>query len=484
MLLKNILNNVEHILICGSTDIEIDDINYDSRNNSKETVFVSVSGDKRYIYEAVDRGAKAIVVPYALSDIKCKPGITIVSVEDTRKALAYMSANYFEHPQKNMFTIGITGTKGKTTTAYMIHTILETNGIKTGLIGTIETIYNEEWYPQKNTTPESYTIFETFENMYLAGCRAVVMEVSSQALKMSRCEGIIFDIGVFTNISPDHIGKNEHKDFEDYLMCKSKLFRQCKLGIVNNDDKYTDRIVRECTCRLESYGIEKASDIMAAGIDMNSINDEWCSRFTAKGYCDTEILLSVPGMFNIYNSLCAISVARHLDVSNILLSRALNNVVVRGRIELVPTKYPFTVIIDYAHNAISLENLLRMLRSYNPGRLICCFGCGGNRDRKRRYEMGKVSGELSDITIVTSDNPRTESPKTIIDDICAGLSETSGSYIVIEDRREAIEYAIKAGRPKDIIVFAGKGHEDYQEIGNTRVPFNERLIIRDIQKEG
>ncbi len=478
MLLSQMLCDVTYDILSGSTNVEVDDITYDSRINTKGTVFVDIADNLDYVECAVDKGAVAVVVSYE-SHYR-NSDITVVSVRDTRSTLARMSNAYFDYPSSKIFTIGITGTKGKTTTAYMIHTILSTNGIKTGLIGTIETIYGEEWYPQANTTPESYVIYETLSKMVLSGLKAVVMEVSSQGMMMKRCEGILFDVAVFTNISPDHIGENEHKDFEEYMYYKSRLFRQCRRAVVNSDDEHVTDIVGDAKCPVLTYGISNVSDVMAQDIKLIHCNGREGVTFDVSQDMKN-VVLTTPGIFNVYNSLAAIAATSALNVDTSLVKKALENVVIKGRLEVLNTKYPFTVIIDYAHNEMSLKNLLTTLKAYNPSRLICCFGCGGNRDRHRRFGMGKVSGEISDITIVTSDNPRFEKPEDIIEDIIEGVRSVYGVYIPIVSRKEAIEYAIHLGKPGDIIVFAGKGHEDYEEVQGKRLPFNERFIIRDMK---
>ena len=341
-----------------------------------------------------------------------------------------MSEAWFDYPAKKLFTIGITGTKGKTTTSYMIKNVLESCGHKTGLIGTIETVIGDEHIPSHNTTPESYEIQEKFSRMAEAGCEAVVMEVSSQGIMMRRTAGIQFNIGVFTNIEPDHIGPNEHASFEEYLECKSMLLKQCDIGIVN---------------------------------------------------CDV-VSLCMPGNFSIYNALCAIAVTRHFNVDKDKLKKALYEVKVRGRIEIIDIHRDFTVMVDYAHNAMALESILKTLKEYNPKRIVAVFGCGGNRDRARRFEMGEVSGRMADFTIITSDNPRNENPEDIIADIVTGISKTEGSHIEITDRAEAVKYAIDNALPGDIIVIAGKGHEDYQEINGVRHHMDDRELVLEAAK--
>ena len=314
------------------------------------------------------------------------------------------------------------------------------------------------------------------------GCKAVVMEVSSQGLKLDRTAGIVFDIGVFTNLEPDHIGPNEHASFEEYLECKAKLFKQCKTGIVNADDKHTADILRDSVCSVEKYGISEDADIKASDIKLFHERGKIGLTYKCSGLVNMDVELSLPGMFSVYNSLCAIAVTRHFNVDNAIVENVLKDVKVKGRIELVPVSDKFTLMIDYAHNAMSLESILKTLKEYNPHRLVCLFGCGGNRSKERRFEMGEVSGRLADLTIITSDNPRTEDPEKIVSQIEEGIKKTNGKYVCIVDRVEAIKYAIDMASKKDLILLAGKGHEPYQEINGVKHPFDERIIVDQIIK--
>ena len=379
--------------------------------------------------------------------------------------------------------IGITGTKGKTTTTYLIKSILEQTGLQVGLIGTIEVIIGGEHIPALNTTPESYVIQEYFKKMADAGIEVVVMEVSSQGLMMKRTDGIEFELGIFTNIEPDHIGPNEHKDFEDYLYCKSLLFRQCRTGILNADAEHLAEVLKGHTCAVETYGVSDHADIKAVNISYVNQSGTLGVEFDTKGLVNMHAFVNTPGLFSVYNALCAIAVCRHFGVPAEAVRQALSRVHVKGRIELVKISDAYTLMIDYAHNAMALDSLLTTLKAYNPKRLVCLFGCGGNRAKSRRYEMGEVSGRLADLTVITSDNPRFEEPLDIIADIRTGIGKTDGKYIEIPDRREAIKYVIENAKAGDVIVLAGKGHEDYQEIKGKKYPMDERVIIADIVKE-
>ncbi len=483
MKLSEVLQGLSYEVINGNIDEEITTLVYDSRKVEKDCIFVCLKGANfdghTYANEAVKAGAKAIVVCEGIEVV----GGTVIKTADTRYALAIMSANYFGNPAEKLFTIGITGTKGKTTTTYMIREILEGCNIKTGLIGTIETIIGDEHIKAANTTPESYMVQQYFRQMVDKGCKAVVMEVSSQGLMMHRCAGIVYDIGIFTNLEPDHIGPNEHSSFEQYMECKAKLFNQCKTGIVNCDDAHYKEIIKNSTCAIETYGFSDEADLKAMDVELINETAGIGIRFATSGLTDEHFTLNTPGRFSIYNSLCAIAVSRHLETSMENVKEALKTVRVKGRVEIVPTPYPFVLMIDYAHNAMSLENVLSTLREHNPKRLVCMFGCGGNRAKSRRYEMGEVSGKLADLTVITSDNPRFEEPEAIIADIVTGIERTTGQYVKIIDRREAIKYVIENGQPGDIIVLAGKGHEDYQEICGKKYPMDERIIIKEILEE-
>ena len=394
-----------------------------------------------------------------------------------------MSAAYFGYPAEELTTIGITGTKGKTTTTFMVKGILEHAGYKVGLIGTIETIIGDTHIPSSNTTPESYLVQKYFAQMVEAGCQICVMEVSSQGLMMHRTAGFVFEIGIFTNIEPDHIGPNEHASFEEYLACKSMLFRQCRLGIVNKDDAHVEEILKGHTCEVETFGFSKDADIHAVNTKLVKRPGYLGVAYTVEGLLNFDVEIDVPGKFSVYNSLTAIAICHHFNVSVEDMKKALKEAKTRGRIEMVKVSDEFTLMIDYAHNAMSLESLLSTLKEYGPERLVCVFGCGGNRSKLRRYEMGEVSGRLADFTIITSDNPRFEEPQAIIDDIKTGIEKTDGKYIEIIDRKEAIRYAIEHGKPGDVIVLAGKGHEDYQEIKGVKHPMDERVLIAEVLKE-
>ena len=484
MRLDKLLERLDYEVVQGTDQTEITTLINDSRKAEKGSVFVCISGavsdGHSYAADVAAKGAAALVVEH---NVDVPEDVTVILVKDTRYALALMSAAYFGYPAEKMKIIGITGTKGKTTTTYMIKSILDGVGHKVGLIGTIEAIIGEKHIPAANTTPESYTIHKYFAEMAEAGCDCVVMEVSSQGLMLHRTAGIPFEIGIFTNLGKDHIGPNEHKDFEDYKRCKGLLFQQCRLGIANVDDKYFEDVFRNATCRVETFGFSENADLRAENVKLVSRPGYLGVAYHVTGLMDFDVEIDIPGKFSVYNSLTAIAVCRHFQVPAEKIKEVLKQAKVKGRIEMIKVSDEFTLMIDYAHNAMSLESLLTTLKEYNPKRLVCLFGCGGNRSRDRRYEMGEVSGRLADLTIITSDNPRFEEPQDIIDDIKIGIGRTDGKYVEICDRKEAIKYAIANGQPGDVIVLAGKGHEDYQEIRGVKHPMDERVLIAEVLEE-
>ena len=471
-------------VVNGSDQTEVTEVVYDSRKVTEGCLFICITGAKAdghdFVEEVIAKGAKTIVV-----EKDCfitNKETTVIKVENTRYAMAFISAAYFGHPADTLKVIGITGTKGKTTTTYLVKNILEQAGHKVGLVGTIEAIIGETHIPAKNTTPESYVLQQYFRQMVDAGCDICVMEVSSQGLMLHRSQGFTFEVGIFTNLSEDHIGPDEHKDFEEYLHCKSLLFRQCKHGIVNMDDANYERILLGHTCDVRTIGFDGNADYQANQVQLITGKGYLGVAFDVTGRKNLSVEFHSPGRFSVYNALSAIAICDYFGVSDEQIVTALKSASVKGRIELVKVSDEFTLMIDYAHNAMALESLLETLKEYNPKRLVCLFGCGGNRSKLRRYEMGEVSGRLADFTIITSDNPRFEKPEDIIADIKTGIAKTDGKYIEIVDRREAILYAIRHGQPGDIIVLAGKGHEDYQEIEGKKYPMDERDIIADILK--
>ena len=479
-----LVQELEYELLQGNLDGEISELVYDTRKVTKDAMFVCIVGtafdSHEKAAEVAAAGAKVLIVS---KEVEVPEDVTVIKVADTRYALALISAAYFDYPARTLKVIGITGTKGKTTTTFMIKSILENAGYKVGLIGTIETIIGETHIPANNTTPESYIVQEYFSRMLEAGCQICVMEVSSQGLMMHRTAGIPFELGIFTNLAPDHIGPNEHASFEEYAACKGMLFRQCKVGIANVDDENFDMVMKDHTCTLETIGFSEKADLRAGNVKLVGRPGYLGVTYDLTGLLNFPVEIDIPGKFSVYNSLVAIAVCRHFDIERENILEALKAAKAKGRIEQVKVSDDFMLLIDYAHNAMSLESLLSTLKEYHPERLVCLFGCGGNRSKLRRYEMGEVSGKMADLTIVTSDNPRFEEPQEIIDDIKIGLAKTDGEYVEIIDRKEAIKYAIANGRPGDVIVLAGKGHEDYQEIKGVKYPMDERVLIEEVLQE-
>lgn len=481
MTLDAILKNIPILKNAEDTDIEISDICYDSRNIKPNCVFVCLKGAKfdghDYINEAFSKGASVVVVQ---EDVDFK-NIPIIKVENTRKFLALASANFFGNPDKKLKTIAITGTKGKTTTSFMVRSILEKAGLKTGIIGTIGVVMDENITKLNNTTPESYEIHKNFKKMVDNGAKCVVMEVSSIGVKSYRSYGIDFDYAVFTNFSSDHIGENEHKDLDEYFKFKNMLFNNCKNAVVNLDDEKSEKIISEHLCDKKTFSLKSNSDLKAENINLINNGGEIGVTFDFSGFINSNnIKIKIPGVFNVYNAMAASLVCKLIGVSDENIKLGLSETKVKGRVEPINISDDYALFIDYAHNAVSMENILTTFKEYNPKRLITMFGAGGNRPKIRRYEMGETSGKFSDLSVITSDNPRNENPLDIIEDIKLGINKTNGKYIVILDRKEAIEYCIKNAEKGDIIVLAGKGHEDYQEINGVKYPFDERIVINDI----
>ena len=479
MELTKLIEGLDILDIQGTTNKQISRIVYDSRRAVPGALFVCVDGFKtdghKFIQSAIDNGATTFLVQ---KDVPAIDDITIIKVPDTRYALAHVSAVFFEHPSRDFTLLGITGTKGKTTITYMIKSILEQADQMVGLIGTVANIIGSEKMPAQRTTPESLDLQEVFDNMKYKGADTVVMEVSSQGLKLSRVACSDFDIGVFTNLSEDHIGGDEHPDMEDYLNSKIKLFSLAKRGRVNVDCGYSDRVFESSQCECMTFGISNKADISAQDIVTHADRVEF---FVTTPWFSSNVVVSVPGKFSVYNALAAIGVTGMMGIAPEHIVNGLKDIHIPGRAEIVPTpNKPYTVMIDYAHTPDSLRNILQTVKEFVPNRLISVFGCGGDRDRTKRPQMGKISGEIADITLITSDNPRTEEPMDIIKDIEEGIKETDGQYSIIQDRTSAIRHAMKIAQKGDIIVLAGKGHETYQLFKDKTIHYDEREIVKDI----
>ena len=483
MKLDNLLHKLTYQCVSGNTDTDISAVVYDSRKVGKNSLFICIKGavsdGHQYVNMAVEKGAVAIVTE---NDISVPDNITVIKVENSRYALACISAEFFGNPAQQLKVIGITGTKGKTTTTYLVKSILENAGHKCGLIGTIEIIIGDKVIKADNTTPESYVLQQYLRQMADCGCDCVVMEVSSQGLMLHRTAGFTFEIGIFTNIEPDHISPTEHKDFDDYLYCKSLLFRQCRHGIINIDDAHAKDIIQNAACDISTYGFSENADFRAENVNLIARKGCLGVAYDVNGKTQMHVEIDLPGKFSVYNSLTAVAICKYFSADNTTIQNALKDAKVKGRIEMVKVSDDFTLMIDYAHNAMALESLLTTLKAYKPNRLVCLFGCGGNRAKERRFSMGEVSGRLADLSVITSDNPRDEDPMAIIEDILVGMKKTNGEYITIPDRRKAIEWVIHNGQKGDIIVLAGKGHEDYQEIHHVKYPLDERDVIAEVLK--
>lgn len=478
--LKDLVNDISYEVLKGDLNIEINEVRFDSRKVGRGDLFICIQGTvvdgHNYIEDCIKKGATAFIVT---RDVEVSEDVTVIKVDDARVALANISAAFFDYPAKSLKVIGVTGTKGKTTTTYMVKSVLEDVGIKVGLIGTIEAIIDDEHIPAVNTTPESYVLQEYFRKMVDKGITVCVMEVSSQGLMMHRVDAIDFELGIFTNISPDHIGPNEHASFEEYMECKGMLFERCKVAIANGDDEHYKDVLKKAKCPVYTYGIDGDYSYKASNVKLVKEEGYLGIEYDVTGKLNEHFIIDLPGMFSVYNSLAAIAICDHFNVDNEKCKAALKTAKVRGRIEKVENNKACTIMIDYAHNAMALESLLTTMKEYEPGRLVCVFGCGGNRSKLRRFEMGEVSGKLADMTIITSDNPRDEEPLDIMKDIETGIKKTTGKYMMIPDRKEAIEFVVKTAKPNDCIIIAGKGHEDYQEIKGVKYPMDDRLLVEE-----
>lgn len=527
MRLSKLIEKVDILNRSGEDDPQITGVCFDTRKPiEKGSLFICIKGARNdshdFAAEAVRQGAVAVL---AQDDVRDCESAVVIRTTNTRRALSLVSAAFFDYPARKLTTIALTGTKGKSTTAFMIRDILNAAGHRCGIIGTIGIAYGNTVLPTNNSTPESYIIQKSFADMVEAGCDFVVMEVSSQGLMQNRVYGIEFDAALFTNLEPDHIGDAEHSCFEEYLYCKSILFRNCKQAFFNVCDKHLPEILKAAgiqdfdagrenyTVYDERFDITEKSTLTKGSIEgfmvtegeVDASGSSLFDRITVAGsseYTSTvrdgfrslgisfdvltaqkerfRMSLSVPGAFNVFNATAAISVCTYFGVHEEAIRVALADFSVCGRLEPVHVSEDFSLFIDYAHNAMALENVLSTLRAYKPDRLICLFGCGGNRSKDRRYSMGEVSSKMADLSVVTSDNPRYERPADIIDDILIGIKKADGKYIVIENRREAIDYVLREGRKGDIIILAGKGNEDYQEIEGVKYPFDERKVIGEL----
>ena len=484
MKLSELFKNIEYKLIKGDIETIVNNIEYDSRKVTNNTLFVALVGNNvdghDYIKDAIDKGAIAILVS---KDVEIKDDVTVIKVDEPKKILGKMAIRLFKYPQSKLKTIAITGTKGKTTTSFMIKNIIEAAGYKCGVIGTTGIYIGDKKYQTNNTTPEVLDTVKYMEEMINNNIQYMVMEVSSQALKYDRVNDIIFDFGIFTNLTQDHIGPNEHDSMEDYISSKAKLFNQCNHGIFNIDDEHFYDMVQGGDATINTYGYDERADLKAKNIKLIREKDFIGIELTTDGAVKDKFKISSPGKFSSYNAMAAIITTHMLGIDNKYIKKALSNFHVKGRVEPVYVSDDFNLLIDYAHNGVSTESILSTIREYNPGRIVTIFGCGGNRSRDRRYEMGEMAGKYSDYCIITEDNNRYEEFDDIAKDILVGINKTKCEYTIIPDRRDAIKYAIVNGKQGDIIMLIGKGHEDYKEIKGVKYPFDERIIIKEILEE-
>ena len=485
MELKKILVGIEGLKAKGNLDVEISGIDSNSKNIKEGYMFIAIKGfatdGHNYIDDAIKSGAKVIMIEEGcdLKSMKISSDVTLIMAKDTREALAICSCNFYGNPSKKFQLIGVTGTKGKTTTTFMIKEILEKSGHKVGLIGTIATYINGKMISESSrTTPESIELQRTFAQMVEQGVEYVVMEVSSQSLKLHRVDGCDFNIVVFTNFSEDHISEKEHPDMKDYFESKLKLFKMCDNGIINVDDLQVSKIPKIFPeSNIMTYGIDNFCEVLAKDITITNSYVDFRVKIADR---NERVKVSIPGRFSVYNALAAICVAKKLGVSSDKVIEALAEIKVPGRSEMVPNKKEIPIMIDYAHSPESLQNILSAVKSYTRGKVISVFGCGGDRDKGKRPIMGEISGRIADFTFITSDNPRTENPDEIVKEIEEGIKKTKGNYKVVVDRTEAIKEAINMATKLDIIVLAGKGHEPYQEINGEKFSFDERIIVNEI----
>ena len=480
MRLRELIKNLSIIEMNADAELEISGVSYDSRKTEKGDMFVAIRGFEadghKFIPKAVENGAAVI-----LCEEKPSCDIPYVLVSDSRYGLAIVSRDFFGDPASEMTMIGITGTSGKTSSSYLIKHMLESKlDAKVGLIGTNGNMIGDEFLHTEHTTPESYELHKLFRHMADSGCTHVVMEVSSHSLTLERVAGIHFDVALYTNLSQDHL--DFHGTMEEYAAAKRKLFSMCSLGCFNHDDAWADFMRDGASCRTMTFSTEKnEADLVAKDIRLTADGVRFAS---VSGDEISMTKLGIPGMFSVYNALGTMSVGLALGLSLTDCSDAMSSAKgVKGRLEIVPTGRDFSVVIDYSHKPDALEKVLKTLKPVTRGRLIALFGCGGDRDKLKRPIMGRIAADNADLVVVTSDNPRTEDPDEIIREIVAGMKDKRTPTKVICDRREAIAWAIDNAAPGDVLLLAGKGHEDYQVVGHEKHHMDEREIVADCLKK-
>ncbi|MFA9398756.1 MAG: UDP-N-acetylmuramoyl-L-alanyl-D-glutamate--2,6-diaminopimelate ligase [Clostridiaceae bacterium] len=479
MELRKILKGLDFEVIKGNLDVNIGMIQYDSRKVKKGDVFVSFfkladNGDK-YLKDASLNEARVLV---SEEIIDVDDDVTFIKVKDARETLAKMSINYYDNPASKLKIIGITGTNGKTTSSYMIKAILEEAGYKTGLIGTIANYISDKKVPSMWTTPESPELHRLLNDMVVAGVEYVIMEVSSHSLCLKRVYGIEFNVGIFTNLTRDHL--DFHKTFENYFNSKLMLFNSSKVSLINIDDEYGKKIISNLE-NVFTYSLQDKGNVNAKDIEINSKGASFNLAYKNE---EKKININIPGSYNVYNALASASLAIIEGIPYKSIKGGLSKLSgVSGRCEIVSNKYnlPFDIVLDYAHTPDGLENILKTARDFTKGRLICVFGCGGDRDKIKRPQMGEIASNICNLVIVTSDNPRSEDPNLIIKDIVKGISKEN--YRIMENRHEAIKMSMKLAHKDDVIVIAGKGHEDYQILKTGKIHFDEHEVVDDLVKE-
>ena len=500
--LFELLDKMDYRIIFGDSDAMVSGIEWDSRRVEAGDLFIAVIGNgtdgHRYIANALKQGASVIVCDDSQNVISEDNLIktaeeydaTIVSISDTRTGMAKIAANMYGHPEESITLYGITGTKGKTTSAFMLHRIMQNAGIRTGLMGTVCSMMGDARIPSDHTTPEAPVTYGFLGGLKENGYSSCVMEVSSLGLKLKRNYGMTYKAACFTNLYQDHIGGIEHPDMEDYFTSKLKIFDTAEFGIINADSNRAGEIREYASqrCRVILYGIAEEADLMACNITPSTVNGVNGTSFTLKlGNDSFEVFVPIPGKFNVYNALCALSCAHVAGIDMGEACKAIGEVRVPGRFEPVPNKLGINVLVDYAHNGEALANVIETAKEFTSGRVITLFGCGGNRPPERRFEMGRIAGEMSDVTVITSDNPRMEEPLSIIGDILSSINATPALYRVIPDRRDAIFKTLMFAKEGDTVLIAGKGHEDYQEIKGVKYPFDDHTVaaecIEQIEKE-
>lgn len=471
MKLEQLLRGIEILESNVPPDLSVAQVRYDSRAVQAGDLFVAVSGfatdGHRFIPNAMERGAAAVVCERAPEG-----GMPFVRVSDSRSALARLGVNFYGDPSASLQVIGVTGTNGKTSVTCLLKELLETvTGAKVGLIGTIDNRIGQMVLPTERTTPESFDLQALLAQMCDAGCRYVVMEVSSHALELHRVDGVRFCVGAFTNLTEDHL--DFHHTMENYAQAKAKLFSLCNAGVFDTDGAAAQQMMASAICGRYTVGTQGAPELLAKDIVLGA---SYTEMTLCEGAQTVRLRIGIPGRFTVDNALVVVGIARQLGISLADAAQALGRAKgVRGRVEVVPTpNKPYTVLIDYAHTPDALENVLRSVRAFCKGRVIALFGCGGDRDRLKRPIMGKIAADNADFVIVTSDNPRTEKPEAIISDILSGMLGTKTPFAVEVDRRKAIRLALRCARRDDLIVLAGKGHETYQVLGTEKNHLDER----------